>query len=620
MDVPASHGSAEPLWRAIAVYRFASLGYAVLLAILNRGHYSRFDWAWVVIAVMTAWTAGTTVAYARPERRAPVLLGADLVVTAGLLLSTFALQDPQAIRHGVMPVTGIWVAGPVLAWAVRYGRRAGTVTALIMSGCDFALRHEDITVVLNGVVLLLLAGVTIGHVARLATEVEAERQHAAEIEAASRERERLARGIHDSVLQVLALVQRRGAEAGGEAAELGRLAGQQEAALRTLLVAGTRAGRGPAAATGAPGDDVDLRALVLPSQAEGVVVSVPAQPVRLEMGAAEELASAVRAALDNVRRHGGERARAWVLVEDEPGLVTVTIRDDGPGIPAGRLAAAAAAGRLGVSQSICGRLRDLGGSADIRSSPARAPRWSCACRGWQWRRAGARARVRGVGQDAPIRVMVVDDHPMWRDAVARDLAEAGYDVVATAADGAQALRVAGAARPDVVVLDLQLPDMSGVEVTRGLRAAHPAAHVLVLSASGEQQDVLDAVKAGAVGYLLKSAARAEFLDAVRRTAGGDAVFTPGLAALVLGEFRRLAAAPASDEAAALQLTERETEILRMVATGLSYKQIATRLVLSHRTVQNHVQNTLGKLQLHNRVELVRYAIEHGLADEPQLLR
>ena len=213
--------------------------------------------------------------------------------------------------------------------------------------------------------------------------------------------------------------------------------------------------------------------------------------------------------------------------------------------------------------------------------------------------------------------MVVDDHPMWRDAVARDLAEAGYDIVATAAAGALARRVAGPARPDVVVLDLQLPDMSGVEVTRGLRAAHPAARVLVLSASGEQQDVLDAVKAGAVGYLLKSAARPEFLDAVRRTAGGDAVFTPGLAALVLGEFRRLAAAPGGDAADTPRLTERETEILRMVATGLSYKQIATRLVLSHRTVQNHVQNTLGKLQLHNRVELVRYAIEHGLAGEPE---
>jgi DNA-binding NarL/FixJ family response regulator len=220
-----------------------------------------------------------------------------------------------------------------------------------------------------------------------------------------------------------------------------------------------------------------------------------------------------------------------------------------------------------------------------------------------------------VNQSATARVMVVDDHPMWRDAVARDLTEAGYAVVATAADGAQALRVAGAARPDVVVLDLRLPDMSGVEVTRGLQAANPAVRVLVLSASGEQQDVLDAVKAGAVGYLLKSATGPEFLDAVRRTADGEAVFTPGLAALVLGEFRRLSAASAGAGRGVPRLSERETEILRMVATGLSYKQIATRLVLSHRTVQNHVQNTLGKLHLHNRVELVRYAIEHGLAGE-----
>ncbi|HEX3963704.1 MAG TPA: response regulator transcription factor [Trebonia sp.] len=217
--------------------------------------------------------------------------------------------------------------------------------------------------------------------------------------------------------------------------------------------------------------------------------------------------------------------------------------------------------------------------------------------------------------------MVVDDHPMWRDAVARDLAEAGYDVVATASDGAQALRVFAAARPDVVVLDLQLPDMSGVAVTIALRAADPSVRVLVLSASGEQQDVLDAVKAGAAGYLLKSAARSEFLDAVRRTADGDAVFTPGLAALVLGEFRRMATAPPDASGSRVgdvpRLSERETEILRMVATGLSYKQIAFRLVLSHRTVQNHVQNTLGKLHLHNRVELVRYAIEHGLATDPQ---
>jgi len=208
--------------------------------------------------------------------------------------------------------------------------------------------------------------------------------------------------------------------------------------------------------------------------------------------------------------------------------------------------------------------------------------------------------------------MVVDDHPMWRDAVSRDLAEAGLDVVAALGEGTQAMKIAAAVRPDVVVLDLQLPDVSGVDVTRGLLAAHPPVRVLILSASGEHRDVLDAVKAGAAGYLLKSASRAELLDAVRRTAAGEPVFSAGLAGLVLGEFRRLAASPVPDTP---RLTEREAEILRMVGTGLSYKQIADRLVLSHRTVQNHVQNTLTKLQLHNRVDLVRYAIEHGLDSE-----
>ena len=217
---------------------------------------------------------------------------------------------------------------------------------------------------------------------------------------------------------------------------------------------------------------------------------------------------------------------------------------------------------------------------------------------------------------AGIRVMVVDDHPVWREAVARDLTEAGSEVVATAGDGPEAVRRAAAARPQVVLLDLQLPTLSGIEVTRQLVTADPSVRVLVLSASGEQQDVLDAVKAGATGYLVKSASREELLEAVGRTAAGDAVFTPGLAALVLGEYRRLAtAAPSGSGPEVPRLTERETEVLRLVAKGLPYRQIADRLFLSHRTVQNHVQNTLNKLQLHNRVELVRYAIEQGLTDE-----
>ncbi|MEO3763542.1 response regulator transcription factor [Streptomyces sp. B8F3] len=214
--------------------------------------------------------------------------------------------------------------------------------------------------------------------------------------------------------------------------------------------------------------------------------------------------------------------------------------------------------------------------------------------------------------------MVVDDHPMWRDAVARDLAAAGFDVVATAGDGPQAVRRARAVAPDVLVLDLNLPGLPGVQVCKEVVGAQPGVRVLVLSASGEHADVLEAVKSGATGYLVKSASTEELTDAVHRTAQGDPVFTPGLAGLVLGEYRRLAGEPVAenaDEPEVPKLTDRETEVLRLVAKGLSYKQIAERLVISHRTVQNHVQNTLGKLQLHNRVELVRYAIERGLDDD-----
>ncbi|WP_433191326.1 response regulator [Actinoallomurus sp. CA-150999] len=211
--------------------------------------------------------------------------------------------------------------------------------------------------------------------------------------------------------------------------------------------------------------------------------------------------------------------------------------------------------------------------------------------------------------DAPLHVLVVDDHPIWRDGIAEKLGTAGLTVVGTAGDGVQALRVAKATRPRVVLLDLHLPDLPGAEVTRRLLAADGTIRVLVLSASGERQDVLDAVTAGATGYLTKSASLDEVIAAVRSAAAGQAVFTPGLAGLVLGEYRRLVGAP---ERETPRLMNRETEVLRLVAKGLTYREIAERLVLSHRTVQNHVQNTLTKLQLHNKAQLVRYALERGL--------
>jgi signal transduction histidine kinase len=352
--------SAEALWRAIAVFRFASLGYAtLLLAVIDRNVYSRPDLAWAVLGAMVSWTIVTTLAYSHRRNRVAMLLAADLAVTIGLLATTFALQLPAARQSGVVPVTGPWVAGPVLAWAVRYGRIAGAATALALSLPTFALSGWSVSVVPNGEVLMLLAGVAVGHVAQLATALEAQRQHADRVEAAARERDRLARDIHDSVLQVLALVHRRGLEAGGEAAELGRLAGEQETALRALI------GTGPADASA----DVDLNALLKSLASERVTVGGPAGPVLVGNRAGEGITAAVRAALDNVRQHCASQARAWVLVEDEPDVVTVTIRDDGAGITEGRLARAAVAGRLGVSQSIRGRMRDLGGSARISSLP-----------------------------------------------------------------------------------------------------------------------------------------------------------------------------------------------------------------------------------------------------------
>lgn len=210
-----------------------------------------------------------------------------------------------------------------------------------------------------------------------------------------------------------------------------------------------------------------------------------------------------------------------------------------------------------------------------------------------------------------VRVMLVDDHPIWREALERDLVEAGYEVVGAFGDGETAVRVAPAIRPDVVLMDLQLPGISGVEAAGAIVAGDPSVRILMFSQSGEDADVLAAVKVGARGYLVKSARKAELLEAVERTARGEAVFSPGLAALVLGEYRRI---EYDEPDPAAVLTDREREILRYVSTGLTARQIAERLVVSHRTVQNHVQNVLQKLQLHNRVELTRWAIERGLAE------
>ncbi len=224
---------------------------------------------------------------------------------------------------------------------------------------------------------------------------------------------------------------------------------------------------------------------------------------------------------------------------------------------------------------------------------------------------GAEASEEATG---PFRVMVVDDHPVWRDGIRADLERLGVaTVVAEAADGGEAIEAARKAMPQVVVMDLSLPTVRGVDAIRQIVEESPHVRVLVVSASGEEADVMEAIKAGASGYILKSAPGAEVAEAVRKVAAGEPVFTPSLAALVLDEFRRLADRDPSEPS----LTRRENEVLRLVAKGYTYREIAEKLFISVKTVQNHVQNILTKLQLRRRYELMRYAIQKGLDRAPE---
>ena len=216
---------------------------------------------------------------------------------------------------------------------------------------------------------------------------------------------------------------------------------------------------------------------------------------------------------------------------------------------------------------------------------------------------------------APIRVVVVDDHPVWRDGVRSDLERSGIAVVVgEAADGGEAVDVTLAEMPDVVLMDLRMPTVPGVGAIARIAESAPHVRVLVLSASGEEADVLEAVKVGASGYLLKSSTSQEIADAVARVHAGEPVFTAPLAGLVLSEFRRVSAGarPAGEPG----LTERENEVLRLVAKGYTYREIGERLFISEKTAQNHVRNILTKLQLHKRYELMRYAIQKGLDRAP----
>ena len=352
---PGARGSAleNSLWRALTLYRVAAWVYAAgSMVFLHRAdQIARSGLGWTVLAAMAGWTLAVAVLYRSPGRRAWPLLGVDLSFTIACLLMSVLVLESQAIIDGAPTVTVSWAAAPVLVWAVRGGPWGGGAAAVAVGAAAVLERGGASAATVNSLVLLLLAGVVVGYVVTLARSAEPAYAAAISIQAAASERERLARSVHDGVLQALALVSSRSAEPA-----LARLAGEQEAALRRLVAT---------PATPPPTGALELRGL-LPHGAD-VELAAPDGPVWLPSHTAVELAAAVAAAVDNARRHGG--GRAWLLVEDQPDGVTVTVRDEGPGVPPGRLEQAERDGRLGVAQSIRGRIADLGGTVQVTGPP-----------------------------------------------------------------------------------------------------------------------------------------------------------------------------------------------------------------------------------------------------------
>jgi signal transduction histidine kinase len=352
---PASIAIKDRMFRALAVLRLVVLVNTVVLNIVRADEFQRPAAGAVCVAVMIVWTGFTIWAYDDRERRTFPLLVADLAVALALLLVTPVVKGADYSSS----VPGFWVMGALFAWAIHYRLVGGLVAGLVLAAADLQRQHIDASDYGNAFLLVIggpIVGYTCDSLQRMATE-----RDVAEREAAmAAERARLARAVHDGVLQVLALVQRRGHELGGEAAELGRLAGEQERELRGLIHAQE------AVTVVGDAESVDLVAeLARLEHGQNVTVATPGSPVELPAATARELVAVARACLDNVRVHVGADAPAWVLLQAFPDRVELSVRDDGPGIATGRLEEAASQGRLGVAESIRGRIADLGGTAEL---------------------------------------------------------------------------------------------------------------------------------------------------------------------------------------------------------------------------------------------------------------
>ncbi len=380
-----------PLWRAAQVFRGVGFLYALGFLVAVDADLVHPGLAWTLFGVLSAanvvWVAGYLIGFARNAR----WVAAELAVSAAMMLSTSYVADTEWIAHNQTWPTTLWMAGAVLSAALVGGARGGLAGAVIIGAANYFVKGE---IILNfgrnaTMILLAAAAVAVGLGASRARLTHERLTAAVDIAARSAERERLAREVHDGVLQVLALISRRGGEIGGPTAELAALAAEQERSLRRLIAAapsGAPQRHAPDAhgrtthfrtvhSSTTSGARRDIGAALRARATDDVHVSAPAEPVALDAATADEVLAAVRNILDNVQRHAGPAAQTYILVEDLDGEVVVSVRDDGGGIVPGRVQEAAAEGRMGISHSIVGRIEALGGTARLESAPGAGTEW-----------------------------------------------------------------------------------------------------------------------------------------------------------------------------------------------------------------------------------------------------
>lgn len=356
----------ESFHRGLDIFRPLAALYAVWLAWQRHETMVRPWVAVVVLGVMLAWSIGLLFY----RRRSVGVVVIEVSIAVAGILATLLAETPEAIAAGQFTLPTIWAAGSVAGGAVVAGARGGLIAAAVIAVADLIEVGTPTQTTIHNIVLLVLLGGLIGLAVDLARRgLEGEEQVLLERERLH-ERERIARVVHDGVLQSLAYIHRRGEDIGGEAADLAAIAAEQERSLRRF-VSGTGAPDLAAAADlrGGEGAEVDLRIVLTARERPDVTVAVPADPVLVDVLVAHEVDAAVAAALDNVDRHAGPGARAWLLLEGDSSGIEVTIRDDGVGAQVADLLDAADRGRLGVSSSIRGRIEDLGGTVTWTTRP-----------------------------------------------------------------------------------------------------------------------------------------------------------------------------------------------------------------------------------------------------------